>query len=182
MWAERSCRPGQPPRHPTEWDRASRGSAEASTRADPAAHRCRRDRGSPTRCSASSREGRRRPRALRLWRRQPPTLPPRAAHGEIVVRAYLPSTVEVGVGAPRRARTRHGTARRGRREVPVRAAGRTCRAPPRRRHARARAGRRRRRLPTGRRGGRSRSSSWLAFEEASERSDAAMLQGLHRSR
>ena len=178
----RSRRPGQPVRHPTEWNRAWTGSAEAPSRADRAAHRCRRDPGSPTRCSASSREGRRQPRALRSWRRQPPTWLPRAAHGEVVVSAYAPSSVEVGVGSLRRARVRHGTEWRDRREAPVRAAGRRCPAPPRRRHAPARAGRRRRRLPTGRRGGRGRSSSWLAFEVASERSDAAMLQGFHRSR
>jgi hypothetical protein len=177
-----SDRPGPPARHPMEWSRAWMGSAEASSRTDRAAHRCRRDPRRPTRCSASSRAGRRRPRALRSRRGQLPTWLPRAPRGEGDVCVCGPSSAEVGAGSRRRAPSRHGVESQGRPEVPVPAAGRSCPAGPRRRHAPARAGHRRRRLPTGRRGGRGRSSSRLALEVASERSDAAMLQGFHRSR
>ena len=90
------------------------GSAEAASRAGSCGTSM------PTRSRMSddgvlhrSREGRRQPRALRSWRRQPPSWPPRAAHGEVVV-ARVPD-VECGgrsvITAARSGSSRNNAAR-----------------------------------------------------------------------
>ena len=174
-WWARSDRLGKRARH---WA----GSRPAATRVDRAVRRCRPGRGRQQSCSAASREGRPQRQALRSWRWPPPTWPRRATHGEVVACACSPSSVEV-VSTITAARSGSSLEQRGKVGARLRRREPAVGVP----HLPDELVHGRERIVVGEgcravEESRSQCSSWLAFEEASERGDTAMLQRFDRSR